>query len=498
MRPRPVTNGMNLNELTIQQASEGLRKKQFSVTELVSDCLDSIKEKDGKLHAYLEVFEDALEEAKKKDEVLQGLNAPGPLFGIPIAVKDNILIEGEKCTAGSRILDNYIASYDATAIQKLRRCGAIFIGKTNLDEFAMGSSTENSAFGPTKNPYDMSRVPGGSSGGSAAAVAAHTAMAALGSDTGGSVRQPASFCGVVGFKPTYGAVSRHGLISMASSLDQIGPLTKTVEDTRILFNAVAGKDNFDATSTDERKSDFPREVGLRNIRIGIPKEYFTSGLDPEIEKVIKSAIKRMEEAGSIMEEISLPSFEYTLPCYYIIVPSEISANLARYDGIRYGSAVTADKRGPKESRTNAENLYEVYAKTRAEKFGPEVKRRIMLGAYTLSAGYYDAYYLKAQKVRRLIREDFEKALERVEVILGPTTPTPAFKLGEKTDDPLKMYLADIYTVAVNLAGVPAISLPAGFTEIGGKKLPVGLQLIGKWFGEEKLLGVAEGVEKVLK
>lgn len=495
---------MGLNELTISQAAKGIRARQFSVTELVSDCLSAIREKNKGLNAYLTVFDDALRQAKEADEGISKYRNSErsnllPLFGIPLAVKDNILVEGKRCTAGSKILENYTASYDATVIRKLKNQGAIILGKTNLDEFAMGSSTENSAFGPTKNPHDTSRVPGGSSGGSAAAVAANLAVAALGSDTGGSIRQPASFCGTVGLKPTYGAVSRHGLIAMASSLDQIGPLTKTVEDAAILFEAMAGKDEFDATSTGTDKSDFQREVGLPNIRVGLPKEYFGSGLDPEVEKIIKSAIKKLEDAGAIIKEISLAHSEYALPTYYIVVPSEVSANLARYDGIRYGASATSNLQPP------TSNLYDVYAQTRAEGLGAEVKRRIMLGTYALSAGYYDAYYLKAQKVRRLIRDDFEGALKEVDVIVGPTTPTPAFKFGERSDDPIQMYLADIYTVAVNLAGVPGISIPAGFVSIRGaartpaaeNQLPVGLQLVGGWFEENKLLKIAAWAEQVL-
>ena len=480
---------MNLNELTIKQAGDGLRKKKFSVTELVSDCLAAIKERDSDIHAYLEIFEDVLDEAKKRDQMLENSRDLPPLFGMPLAIKDNILIEGRRSTAGSKILENYTAPYDATVMRKLKNQGAIFLGKTNLDEFAMGSSTENSAFGPTKNPHDLSRVPGGSSGGSAAAVAANMCVAALGSDTGGSIRQPASFCGIVGLKPTYGMVSRHGLIAMASSLDQIGPMAKTVEDVAILFGAIAGEDTFDATASKNfefRVSNFEMPADcLKNLRVGIPKEYFGPGIDPDVESVIKSAIKKLEDAGAAIQEISLPHSEYALAAYYIIVPSEVSANLARYDGIRYGLSSEAD------------TLLDVYSGSRAKGFGPEVKRRVMLGTYALSAGYYDAYYLKAQKVRRQIRHDFEEAFKSVDVIMGPTTPTCAFKFGERTTNPLEMYLADIYTVAVNLAGVPGISIPAGFIEKNGKKLPVGIQLIGKWFDEARLLNIAGSTEKIL-
>ena len=482
----------NFNELTIKQASAGLRQKEFSAAELTSHCLEAIQKKDGDLHAYLEVFQDALEQAKKADEEISKYrnieisNLP-PLFGIPLAVKDNILIEGKRATAGSKILENYTATYDATVITKLKNQGAIFLGKTNLDEFAMGSSTENSGFGPTKNPYDLTRVPGGSSGGSATAVAATLCLGALGSDTGGSIRQPAAFCGTVGLKPTYGRVSRHGLIAMASSLDQIGPLTKTVEDARVLFGAIAGGDNFDSTASKENYDLETKNYELKKVKVGIPKEYFSSGLDAGVEKKIKSALEKLEGAGAEIKEISLPHSEYALPAYYIVVPSEVSANLARFDGIRYG-----------HQNQSAQNLWEVYTKSRAGGLGPEAKRRIMLGAYTLSAGYYDAYYLKAQKGRQLIRQDFEWALQKVDFIIGPTTPTAAFKLGERSDDPLQMYLADIYTVAVNLSGVPALSLPAGWVEQEGAKLPVGLQIIGKWFEEGKLLDFAAEVEKLLR
>ena len=485
---------MNLNELTIKQASAGLRKKTFSVNELVSDCLEEIKKRDSDLHSYLAIFQDALTEAQKADEEISKYrnieisNLP-PLFGIPLAIKDNILIQGKRCTAGSKILENYVASYDATVIGKLKKQGAIFLGKTNLDEFAMGSSTENSGFGPTKNPHDQTRVPGGSSGGSAATVSANLCLGALGSDTGGSIRQPAAFCGIVGLKPTYGRVSRHGLIAMASSLDQIGPLTKTVEDAKILFEAIAGGDPYDATAVASNDNNqllvtSPNPDFLKKIRIGVPKEYFAKGLDIEVEKIIKSALKKLEEAGAEIKEISLPHAPYALPAYYIIVPSEVSANLARFDGIRYGY-----------NDDSAETLLETYTKSRAHGFGPEVKRRIMLGTYVLSAGYYDAYYLKAQKVRQLIRQDFEKSFAEVDFIIGPTTPTPAFKLGERNNNPLPMYLADIYTVAVNLSGVPALSLPAGFTET--TKLPIGLQIIGKWFKEDELLTFATQVEQLI-
>lgn len=476
---------MNLNKLTIKEAGEGLRRKKFSAKELISACLSEIQSRDPELHAYLDVYsEDALRAAERADE-----NAAftSPLSGIPVAVKDVIMVKGKRCTAGSKILENYQASYDATVIEKLKTQGAIILGKTNLDEFAMGSSTENSAFGPTKNPHDPSRVPGGSSGGSAAAVAAHMAIAALGSDTGGSIRQPAALCGVVGFKPTYGRVSRHGLIAMASSLDQIGPFAKTAEDAEIMYQAIQGGDDFDSTAVRDQKEELRDEdFELRNTTIGVPKEYFGKGLDADVEKVIRDTIQKLGEAGAKIKEIRLPHSEYALATYYIVVPSEVSANLSRFDGIRYGYHAE-----------DAKTLFDVYANSRDQGFGSEVKRRVILGTYALSAGYYDAYYLKAQKVRSLIRRDFEQAFEGVDVILGPTSPTPAFRFGERATDPLQMYLADIYTVAVNLAGLPAISLPAGTVIRDKKNLPVGLQLIGKWFKEESLLSIAKHAELLI-
>ena len=481
---------MNLNELTIKEIRDGIIEKKFSITELVSDCLKEIKKKDGEFHAYLEVYEeDALNEARRLDSVTGDFETPPPLWGVPFAMKDNILIEGKKCSAGSKILENYEASYDATVTNRLKKAGAVFLVRTNMDEFAMGSSTENSGFGPTKNPHDISRVPGGSSGGSAAAVASHLSLAALGSDTGGSIRQPASFCGVVGLKPTYGTVSRSGLIAMASSLDQIGPFAKSVEDAKTVFDVIKGRDALDSTTISPPKSDFGEEVGLR--RIGLPKEYFGKGLDPEVEKTVRAAIKKLEEAGHAVKEISLPMSEYALAAYYIIMPAEVSANLARFDGIRYGYSAIQN------SESKILNLEEVYAKTRAGGFGQEVKRRIMLGAYTLSHGYYDAYYLKAQKIRRLIKEDFEKAFKEVDLIIGPTAPTPPFKFGEKSSNPLEMYLSDIYTVAVNLAGLPGLSMNAGFVKKEGKDLPAGIQFIAPWFQEENIFTIANELEAKL-
>ena len=409
------------------------------------------------------------------------------LAGVPCAIKDNILIDGTIATAGSKILENYISSYDATVISKLRKAGAQFLGKTNLDEFAMGTSTENSAFGPTRNPVDTERVPGGSSGGSAAAVAADLCVFALGSDTGGSVRQPASLCGVVGLKPTYGRVSRHGLIAMASSFDQIGPITKTVYDAALILNVISGKDIFDSTTVEQPVEDFTSRLNdsIKGLKIGVPREFFISGLSDEVGERVQSTIALLEKMGCEIVEISLPNFEYALACYYILVPSEISANLPRFDGIRYGHSTKEPK-----------DLAETYFKSRAEGFGAEPKRRIMLGAYALSAGYYDAYYLKAQKVRALVKKDFDEAFKSVDVIVGPTAPNSAFKIGEKSNDPLSLYLEDIYTVPINLAGIPGISVPWG---LGKKsKIPIGFQIIGKSFDEGMILRVAHQLEESLR
>lgn len=469
--------------LTIAKIHEGLLKKDFSALEVTKNYLEQIDKKDESISAFLTVTKDsALSRAKEIDKSISDGGKLSALSGVPCAIKDNILIEEIKCTAGSKILENYVAPYDATVIRKIKNEGAIILGKTNLDEFGMGASTENSAFKITRNPINLDRVPGGSSGGSAAAVASSECCYALGSDTGGSIRQPASFCGLVGFKPTYGAVSRYGLIAFASSLDQIGPLTKTVEDAEIVFNAIAGKDELDSTSANLPKTNYNGLV-IKNLRIGIPKEYFVKGIDKDVEKIIKEAIKKIEKQGAEIEEISLPHTEYALATYYILAPSEASANLARYDGIKYGL-----------SKNEEENLLDVYLQSRGEGFGAEVKRRIMLGTYSLSSGYYDAYYLKAQEVRSLIKDDFKKAFDKVDLILTPVSPTVAFKIGEKTKDPLSMYLSDIFTVAVNLAGLPAISLPCGKTDDG---LPVGLQIIGKQFEDNKVLKAASLIEKLV-
>jgi aspartyl-tRNA(Asn)/glutamyl-tRNA(Gln) amidotransferase subunit A len=474
---------MDLNKLTIKQAYEGFAAKKFTSVELTEDCLAQIKKLNKKLNAFITVDEDgAMASAQAVDKKIARGGKIGILEGVPVAIKDNILVKDVRATAASKILENYVASYDATVIEKLKAAGAIILGKTNLDEFAMGASTETSYFGPTKNPGDLIWVPGGSSGGSAAAVASNMCIYALGSDTGGSVRQPASFCGVVGLKPTYGAVSRYGLMAMASSLDQIGPITKNVEDAEVVFNAIRGYDEMDSTSMNS-KFQIPNskqiqnpKSKIQNLRIGLPKEYFASGLDREVDKCVRGAVERLRKIGVKVEEVRLPHAEYALAVYYLIMPAEVSANLARYDGVRYGYQAKKEK-----------TLLETYLKTRAEGFGDEVKRRIMLGTYALSAGYYDAYYLQAQKMRTLIRRDFEEVFKSVDCLITPTAPSVAFKIGEKIDDPLTMYLSDIYTVSANVAGVPAISVPCGFAH----KLPVGLQIIGKWFGEETVLEVAK-------
>lgn len=478
---------MNLKELTIKEAHELLGKKEITSVELAEAHLNEIQKKDGDVHAFLSLNrEEALKAAKKVDEMISKGRPIGLLAGIPVSIKDNILVKDAKATAASKILENYVAPYDATVIKKLKEEEAVIIGKTNMDEFAMGSSTENSAFGPTKNPVDLERVPGGSSGGSAAAVKAGFSVYALGSDTGGSIRQPAGFCGVVGFKPTYGAVSRHGLMAMASSLDQIGPIAKCVDDAAAVFEAIRGIDGLDSTSVDfDWKEYWNSSLDAGELKIGVPREYFTHGLNPEIEKNIKSVISKLEKEGAKIEEISLPYSEWALAAYYIIMPAEVSANLARFDGIKYGySAINKEEK--------LQNLLDVYLKSRGEGFGAEARRRIMLGTYILSAGYYDAYYTRAQKVRRLIKQDFDHAFKEVDAIITPTSPATAFKFGEKTHDPLSMYLADIYTVSVNLAGVPGISIPV--EEVGG--LPVGLQLIGKNFDDVKLLKIAKLVETI--
>lgn len=464
---------------TIKDIKEGLAKGHFTAEEIFKKYYDKIKKEDKKLNAYLSVFENCKLETEN--------SAATPLWGVPCAIKDNMLIEGTIATAGSKMLKNYVSSYDATVIKNLKKAGAMFLGKTNLDEFAMGTSTENSAFGPTKNPHDLTRVPGGSSGGSAAAVAADLCVFALGSDTGGSVRQPASMCGIVGLKPTYGRVSRHGLIAMASSLDQIGPLTKNVYDAALVLNVISGHDIFDSTTVSKTVPDFTENIGkeIRGLMVGVPKEFFGEGLDQEVQEKISATIAKLESLGAEIIEISLPNFEYALATYYIIVPCEVSSNLSRLDGIRYG-----------HSSKVAKTLLETYMESRSEGFGPEPKRRIILGTYALSSGYYDAYYLKAQKVRTLIKNDFDDAFKKVDVIVGPTAPHTAFKLGEKVSDPLSLYLEDIYTVPVNLAGLPGISIPCG--KGANSNMPVGFQIIGRPFDEETVLRVSYQLEQALK
>ncbi len=464
----------------ISATHQGLVKKDFSCQELIESHLKIIRKEDKKIHAFLEVFEkEALAEAKKVDKKITAGKKIGLLEGLPCAIKDNLLYQGHLVSAASKILENYVSPYSATAVQKLKDAGAIILGRTNMDEFAHGSSTENSAFGPTKNPHDLKRVPGGSSGGSAAAVAAEMCLFALGSDTGGSIRQPAALCGVTGLKPTYGAVSRYGLIAMASSLDVIGPLANSVEDAKIVFETIRGSDKKDATTF----SPTPPRAGRKKYKIGVPKEYFGPGLSLEVKKAIEKGIKKLERAGAAIQEVSLPNTSYALPAYYIIMPAEVSSNLARFDGIRYSKS--------KEQRAKSKILEDVYLNTRSEGFGDEAKRRIMLGAFVLSAGYYDAYYKKAKQVQEIIRQDFINVFKKVDCLITPATPTPAFKLGEKTADPLQMYLEDIYTVSANLAGLPAISIPHG--EVEG--LPIGLQIIGRPFEEDKLFEIAKIIEK---
>ena len=464
---------MKLNNFTIGRAHDGLIKKEFSAVELAKSYLEKIEKEDEKIFAYLTITRDlALEQAAAADETIRKGDDLPLLAGIPMAIKDIIMVQGAKCTGASKILENYIAPYDATVIKKLRDEGAVFLGKANCDEFAMGSSNENSAFGPARNPIDTDLVPGGSSGGSAAAVAANFCVAALGTDTGGSIRLPSCFCGVAGLKPTYGAVSRYGAMAYASSLDQIGPIAKNIEDAQIIFEAIRGADPRDSTSADIHFAAAQKQ----KYRIGIPKEYFIKGTDPRIEQLIRQKIGELEARGNEIIEVSLPHTEYALACYYIIATSEASANLAKFDGIRYGYS---DK--------TAENVADIYFKSRGKGFGAEVRRRIMLGTYVLSAGYYDAYYVRAQKVRTLIKRDFDEAFKKVDAMIAPVSPTLPFMIGEKIDDPLQMYLADIFTISINLAGVPSLAMPCG--KVGG--LPAGLQIIGKHFGENTLFEIGK-------
>ena len=465
-----------MHRTTITQARELLQNKKISSVQLTEAVFSRIDKVEDKVQAFVHLSrEKALQQAKDADaRIAAGEEAP--LLGVPIALKDLICTEGSRTTCSSKILDQFVAPYNATVTEKLNQAGAVIVGKTNMDEFAMGSSNENSHHHPTKNPWSLDRVPGGSSGGSSAAVAAHECVAALGSDTGGSIRQPASFCGVTGLKPTYGRVSRFGLVAFASSLDQIGPLTKTVADAATLMNVIGGKDPRDSTSANVPLPDFTQALqrDVKGMKLGIPKEYFTGGINPAVEKAVQEGIRTLESMGMEAVEVSLPHLDYAVATYYIIACAEASTNLSRYDGVKYGYRTE-----------KSESLVNMYENTREEGFGEEVKRRIILGTFVLSTGYYDAYYLKAQKVRTLIKQDFENALGQCDVIASPVTPYPAFKLGEKLDDPLQMYLADIYTISANLAGIPAISIPCGFAE----GLPIGLQLTGKHFDEASLITV---------
>jgi aspartyl-tRNA(Asn)/glutamyl-tRNA(Gln) amidotransferase subunit A len=469
-----------LTSLSVSALREKLISREISPAEVLDALEERIASVDEKVHGYL-----------SRDLVLARASAgkadlSKPLGGVPIAIKDVINVSGEPCTCGSKMLLPFRSNYDATVIARLRTAGAIPFGRANMDEFAMGSSTENSAFGPSHNPWDTTRIPGGSSGGSAAVVAADEAFAALGSDTGGSIRQPAALCGVVGLKPTYGRVSRYGLVAFASSLDQIGPFAKTVRDAGLILNAIAGRDPMDSTSLDQPVIDATSllDRDIRGMKLGMPKEYFIEGIDPQVDTAVRAAIKHYESLGAEIVDVSLPNTEHAVGVYYIIATAEASANLARFDGVRYGHRAA-----------ETSGLLEHYGKTREEGFGPEVKRRIILGTYVLSAGYYDAYYLRAQKVRTLIRNDFTAAFEKCDAIICPTSPEPAFKLGDRADDPLKMYLADIFTIAANLAGICGVSIPCGFAKIDDHKLPIGLQLLGKPFDEPRLLQIAHAYEQ---
>ncbi|MBU4369121.1 Asp-tRNA(Asn)/Glu-tRNA(Gln) amidotransferase subunit GatA [Patescibacteria group bacterium] len=492
---------MQLTNLTIEEAHKGLVEKQFSTVDLAKAALAQIKKVDEKIKAFITIRKkEALAEAKEADgKIVRCLTdgvAVDTLAGIPAAIKDNILVRDTLCTAGSNILANYVAPYDATVIEKLKKKNAVILGKTNCDAFAHGASTENSDFGPTRNPWDLERTPGGSSGGSAAAVAAGQALYALGTDTGGSIRGPASFCGVVGLKPSYGRISRYGLISMASSTDCPGIIAKTVRDAAIILECLAGPDKKDSTTVNAPVRSYLKDLdaeNLKGLKIGIPEEYFTEGLDKEVERVIRKAVSVLESQGAEIIPVNLPHTKYAMPVYYIITPSEISANLARYDGIKYGYSVETDAKRKGE----AGELWEVYSKSRRYGFGDEAKRRIMLGTYALSAGYYDAYYLKAQRVRTLIKRDFDLAFGQVDCLAAPVEPHTAFKIGSRAT-PLEMYLEDIFVSAVSLAGLPAVSVPCGFAKPkdGNKELPVGLQIIGKSFDEATILKAANIYEKV--
>ena len=466
-----------MHNRTIAEHARALRNKEYSSVELTRHFLDRIHRLDGRLNSFVTVVdEQALSTAAQADERLRKGGA-GPLAGVPFAHKDIFCTQGVKTSCGSKMLDNFIAPYDATCVAKLKAAGTVMLGKTNMDEFAMGSSNETSHYGPVQNPWDLAAVPGGSSGGSAAAVAARLAPGASGTDTGGSIRQPAALCGITGSKPTYGRVSRYGMIAFASSLDQGGPMARTAEDCALLLGAMAGFDPRDSTSVEQAVPDYTATLNdaIAGLKIGLPKEYFGEGLDAKVAKVIEAAIQEFRNLGAEVVEVSLPNTALAVPTYYVVAPAEASSNLARYDGVRFGHRCAAPK-----------DLLDLYKRSRGEGFGAEVKRRIMIGTYVLSAGYYDAYYLKAQQLRKLISEDFKQAFQSVDVIMGPASPTVAFNLGEKVDDPVTMYLSDIYTIAVNLAGLPGMSIPAGLV---GKR-PVGLQLIGNYFAEARLLNIA--------
>jgi len=477
---------MKLYQLSIHELQEKIKKGDVTATQVTQSVFDRIDAVEDKVRAYIRLMKDeAFAAAANADEDIKKGDIK-PLTGIPIALKDIVCTKGHITTCGSHILHNFVPPYDATVVEKLRDAGAIFIGKANMDEFAMGSSTETSYFGPTRNPWDLERIPGGSSGGSAAALAADECIASIGSDTGGSIRQPAALCGIVGMKPTYGRVSRFGLIAFASSLDQIGPFTKDVEDCAIMMNVLAGYDPKESTSVNAEVPDYRQFVGrdIRGWKIGIPKEYFIEGIDPEISAAIKKAVTVIEHSGGQCVDISLPHTQYCVAVYYIIAPAEASSNLARYDGVRYGFRAT-----------DVRELLEMYKESRRQGFGAEVKRRIMIGTYALSAGYYDAYYKKASQVRALIKKDFDEAFKQCDVILTPTTPTAAFNIGEKTDDPLQMYLSDVFTISTNLAGIPGISVPCGFTSGG---LPIGMQFLASHFEEGKLIQIASVYERNAK
>jgi len=474
---------MELFSLTIHELQEKIKNGDVSAVQIAESVFSRIDAVEERVHSYIRLMkEEALGQAAKADECIKRGDIR-TLTGIPIALKDIVCTKGITTTCGSRILRDFVPPYNATVVEKLRAAGALFTGKANMDEFAMGSSTETSYFGPTRNPWDLTCIPGGSSGGSATAVAADECIASIGSDTGGSIRQPAALCGVVGLKPTYGRVSRFGLIAFASSLDQIGPFTKDVEDCAIMMNVLAGYDPKESTSVKADVPDYRQFIGrdIQGWKVGIPKEYFVEGIDPEVNSAVKKTIEVVEKCGGKIMDISLPHTQYCLAVYYIIAPAEASSNLARYDGVKYGYRTS-----------DARDLAQMYTKTRREGFGAEVKRRIMIGTYALSAGYYDAYYGKASQVRALIRRDFDEAFQKCDVILTPTTPTPAFKIGEKTDDPLQMYLSDIFTISTNLAGIPGISVPCGYTTAG---LPIGVQFLAGHFEEGKLLQIASAYEK---